>query len=222
MKIGVLGTGIVGTTIGARLAQLGHKVMMGSRSATNEKAAAWAQAAGENACHGTFADAAKFGEILFNCTSGVGSLPALELAGRENLEGRILVDISNPLDFSQGFPPSLTVCNTDSLGERIQATYPELKVVKTLNTMNCGVMVDPTLIPGDHTVFLSGNDAEAKARVMDLLAEFGWQRKNLIDLGDISTARGPEMLLPVWVRLYGAFGNANFNFNVVRAEQTPA
>ncbi|HVK39121.1 MAG TPA: NAD(P)-binding domain-containing protein [Candidatus Kapabacteria bacterium] len=218
MKLAVLGTGIVGRTIGARLAQFGHTVMMGSRSATNETAQKWAEEVGDNTCHGTFADAARHGEIVFNCTSGVNSLAALELAGRENLDGKVLIDVSNPLDFSQGFPPSLSVCNTDSLGEQIQAAYPDVKVVKTLNTMNCGIMVDPALVPGDHTVFVSGNDADAKAQVIERLEEFGWNRDAIIDLGDITTARGPEMMLPVWVRLYAAFGNANFNFNVVRAE----
>jgi 8-hydroxy-5-deazaflavin:NADPH oxidoreductase len=222
MKIGILGTGIVGRTIGARLAELGHSVMMGSRTAGNEKAAEWAKSVGDSACHGTFAEAAKYGEIVFNCTSGVASLAALELAGAENLAGKILVDISNPLDFSQGFPPSLSVCNTDSLGEQIQAAYPDVKVVKALNTMNCAIMANPSLVPGDHTVFVGGNDAEAKAQVVALLETFGWTQENIIDLGDITTARGTEMLLPVWVRLLGALGNANFNFAVVRAEPVTA
>ena len=219
MKIGILGTGVVGTTIGTRLAKLGHDVCMGSRSATNEKALAWAASAAENASVGTFADAASFGDIVLNCTSGMNSLAALELAGRENLAGRILVDIANPLDFSQGFPPSLSVCNTDSLGEQIQAAYPQTRVVKALNPMTCSVMVDPTRVPGDHNVFVSGNDADAKGRVKELLAEFGWKPQNIIDLGDITTARGTEMLLPVWTRLYGSLGNPNFNFAVVRAHE---
>lgn len=218
MKIAVLGTGIVGRTLGSRLTQLGHSVMMGSRSASNETAAEWAATAGNGATHGTFADAAAFGEIVLNCTSGVNSLAALELAGSENFSGKVLVDIANPLDFSQGFPPSLTVCNTDSLGERIQAAYPEAKVVKTLNTMNCGVMADPSLIPGDHTVFIGGNHAAAKSSVIGLLEEFGWKRDNVIDLGDITTARGTEMVLPLWVRTYGALGTGNFNISIVRAE----
>lgn len=218
MKIAVLGTGIVGRTIGTRLTGLGHRVMMGSRSASNDAAEKWAQEAGANASHGTFAEAAADGDIVFNCTAGISSLAALEMAGRENLAGKILVDVANPLDFSGGFPPSLAVCNTDSLGEQIQAALPGTKVVKTLNTMTCGVMVDPAMVPGDHNVFISGNDDAAKKRVADLLGEFGWKRENIIDLGDITTARGPEMILPVWVRLYGAFGNANFNFAVVRSE----
>lgn len=218
MNIGVLGTGVVGNTIGNRLTQLGHNVMMGSRDANNEKAQAWSAAAGSNASHGTFNDAAAFGEIVFNCTAGMNSLAALELADRETLSGKIVVDVANPLDFSQGFPPTLGIANTDSLGEQIQSRFPDSRVVKTLNTMTCAVMVDPTLVPGDHNVFVSGNDADAKKRVGDLLGEFGWKPSNILDLGDITTARGPEMVLPIWVRLYGALGTANFNFAVVRAD----
>ena len=216
MRIGVLGTGVVGETIGTRLVALGHEVRMGSRDAANPKAAAWAAAAGgAGASHGTFADAAAFGEIVFNCTSGNASLDALAMAGAEALDGKPLVDVANPLDFSRGFPPSLTVCNTDSLGERIQAAFPGARVVKSLNTMSAHVMVDPSRVPGRHDVFVSGNDAGAKGRVAALLGELGWPAP--IDLGDITTARGTEMLLPIWVRLYGALGNADFNFAVVRA-----
>ncbi len=137
MKIGVLGTGMVGEAIGTKLIQLGHEVKMGSRTANNEKAAAWVKQNGEKATQGTFADAAAFGEMLFNCTSGGASLEALKMAGAENLNGKVLIDIANPLDFSRGMPPSLLVCNTDSLGEQIQRAFPEAKVVKSLNTMNC-------------------------------------------------------------------------------------
>lgn len=215
MKIAVLGTGMVGDTVGGKLVALGHEVKMGSRSATNEKAAAWVKKAGGKASQGTFADAAAFGELLFNCTSGDGSLPALEAAGRANLQGKILVDIANPLDMSKGFPPTLSISNTDSLGERIQRTYPGLKVVKTLNTVNTSVMVDPSRVPGEHTLFLCGNDAEAKAQVKRILTEwFGW--KQLIDLGDITQSRGTEGYLPLWLRLYGVLGTADFNIHVVK------
>ena len=215
MKIGVLGTGMVGEAIASKLVSLGHDVKMGARSATNEKAIAWSKAAGAKASHGTFADAAAFGEIIFNCTNGQGSLAALEAAGKANLAGKILVDIANPLDFSKGMPPSLTVCNTDSLAEQIQRAFPDAKVVKTLNTLNAKLMVNPSLVPGEHDVFVSGNDADAKAKVTEILRDwFGW--KNVIDMGDITTARGTEMLLPLWVRLYGKFGNANFNWHIAR------
>ncbi len=216
MKIGILGTGTVGTTIGSKLTERGQQVMLGSRTPDNQAAAGWVQSAGEGASQGTFADAARFGEVVFNCTPGAVSLEVLRQAGEENLRGKILIDVSNPLDFSRGMPPSLTICNTDSLGEQIQAALPDTRVVKTLNTLNCFIMVDPTLVPGDHNLFLSGNDAGAKQRVAELLGEwFGWKRENLIDLGDISTARGTEMLLPLWVRLLGALQTPQFNFRVV-------
>ncbi len=137
-------------------------------------------------------------------------------AGAANLKSKVLVDISNPLDFSKGMPPTLTVCNSDSLGEQIQRAFPDTRVVKTLNTVNCRVMADPGLVPGEHDLFLSGNDPAAKAQVAEYLgAWFGWKRDNLIDLGDITTARGAEMMLPIWVRLWGALGTADFNWRVV-------
>jgi predicted dinucleotide-binding enzyme len=220
MQIGVLGTGIVGSTIGNALIAAGQHVMMGSRSKGNAKAVAWASKAGASASEGTFRDTAAFGEALFNCTAGMASLDALEQAGRENLSGKILIDLANPLDFSKGMPPTLTVCNTDSLGEQIQRQFPECRVVKTLNTMNCNVMVNPALVPGDHNVFLGGNDAAAKAQVADWLAQwFGWKPQNFIDLGDISSARGVEMMLPGWIRLFMAFGHANINYHI--AGQAP-
>ncbi|HEX8439544.1 NADPH-dependent F420 reductase [Archangium sp.] len=215
MKIAVLGTGVVGETIASKLVALGHEVKMGSRSANNEKAAAWVKKAGAKASQGTFADAAAFGELLFNCTLGTGSIPALEAAGKENLKGKILLDLSNPLDFSKGMPPTLFVSNDDSLGERIQRAFPELKVVKTLNTISAPVMVDPSRIPGEHTVFVSGNDAEAKNRVKQFLTEsFGW--KHVMDMGDITTARGTESYLLLWVRMWGALGTPDFNVHVVK------
>lgn len=215
MKIGVLGTGMVGQAIGTKLVQLGHDVKMGARSATNEKAAAWVQSSGLGASQGTFADAAAFGEIVFNCTSGAASLAALEQAGAANLAGKVLIDVSNPLDFSHGMPPSLTVCNTDSLGEQIQRAFPEARVVKTLNTVNCNLMVNAAQLPGEHIVFVSGNDADAKAQVTSILKDwFGWRA--VIDLGDITTARAVEMMLPIWISLMGKVGTPTFNFAIVR------
>jgi len=186
---------------------------MGSRSATNEKAAAWVAAAGRGASQGTFADAAAFGEIVFNCTTGGASLEALRSAGASNLDGKILVDVANPLDFSHGMPPSLFAGNTDSLAERIQAAFPAAKVVKALNTVNANVMIDPGRVPGDSDVFVSGNDAGAKAQVVRILKDFGW--KSVIDLGDVTTARGTESYLHLWLRLWGAVQTADFNIRVV-------
>ena len=213
-NIAILGSGMVGDAIGSKLISLGHRVLMGSRTANNEKIVAWKARNGSLALNGTFADAAAFGEIIFNCTQGQASLEALQLAGRENLQGKILVDVANPLDFSKGMPPSLTVCNTDSLGEVIQRQFTDVKVVKTLNTMNCQLMVNPGLLADPGNVFICGNDAGAKAEVELILRSFGW--KQIIDLGDISAARGTEQLLPVWIRLMGTLGTPMFNFSIVR------
>lgn len=216
MNIGVLGTGMVGVALATKLASLGHAVKMGSRSAGNEKAVAWARTVGGSASEGSFADAAAHGEIVFNCTKGDVSIEVLKAAGAANLRGKIVVDIANPLDFSKGMPPSLFVSNTDSLGEQIQREFPEARVVKTLNTVNAEVMVDPKRVGGgDHTMLMSGNDPEAKVTVRRLLTEgFGWQ--DVVDLGDISTARGTESYLLLWIRLWGALKTADFNFKMVR------
>jgi len=216
MQIGIFGTGTVGNTIGTRLIGLGHHVMMGSRTATNEKALEWQQANGEHASNGTFADAAKFGEILFNCTAGTASLEVLQAAGTENLTGKIIIDISNPLDHSKGMPPTLSVSNTDSVGEILQREFPASKVVKTLNTMWCGLMVNPRMLPEDHHVFISGNDVDAKSSVKEILYSFGWKENEIIDLGDISTARGPEMYLPLWLRMWGALKVGAFNIKIIK------
>ncbi|HEY8926271.1 MAG TPA: NAD(P)-binding domain-containing protein [Polyangia bacterium] len=216
MKIGVFGTGVVGQTIGSKLVALGHEVVMGAREAGNPKAAEWAAKAGRGASHGTFADAAAAAsELLFNCTSGAASLEVLRAAADANLRGKILVDVSNPLDFSKGFPPSLFTASGDSLGEQIQRAFPELKVVKALNTMSAPVMVDPASVGGgDHDVFVCGNDAGAKARVTELLRAFGW--KTVVDLGDLSAARGAEAYVLFWLRLYGATNSPMLNVKLVR------
>jgi 8-hydroxy-5-deazaflavin:NADPH oxidoreductase len=231
MKIAVLGTGMVGQTIAGKLAELGHEVIMGTRDAEKAKSRKGTDAMGRPAVGdwlsmhpeiklATLSEAAAAGEIIVNATSGFGTLDALGHAGSENLRNKVLIDIANPLDFSKGMPPTLWVCNTDSLGEQIQKAFPEAKVVKALNTMNAYLMVNPSLVPGDHSVFMSGNDAEAKKAVLGILASFGWKTENIIDLGDITTARGTEQMLPIWVRLMGVFGHPVFNFSIVKG--TPA
>jgi 8-hydroxy-5-deazaflavin:NADPH oxidoreductase len=216
MKIAVLGTGNVGDTIGSRLIETGHTVMMGSRTADNEKAKAFVAKHNGQASAGTFADAAAFGEIIFNCTAGVGSIEALQMAGERNLNGKIMVDVANPLDFSKGMPPSLAISNTNSLGEEIQKAFPQVHVVKALNTMWCGLMVNPAMINGgDHNVFISGNDADAKEKVKEILQSFGWIEKNILDLGDITKARGTEMYLPLWLSIFGATNNGAFNIKIM-------
>jgi 8-hydroxy-5-deazaflavin:NADPH oxidoreductase len=214
MKIGVLGTGAAGNAIGGKLVELGHDVMMGARSADNPKALAFAEHTGGSA--GAFRDAAAHGELVFNCLRGDVSLDVLTAVSPE-LEGKVLVDVANPLDFSRGAPPNLAIANTDSLGEMLQRGLPNTFVVKTLNTVNNAVMINPGLIRGPHAVFVSGNDATAKGKVKDILRSFGWQQ--IIDLGDISSARGPEQYLPLWLRLWKQLGNGEFNIAVVKREE---
>jgi 8-hydroxy-5-deazaflavin:NADPH oxidoreductase len=217
MKVAVLGTGIVGRTIGSKLVSLGHEVVMGSRTADNRSAVAWAQEAGDLGRAGTFEEAAAVGDVVLNATAGVFSLAALDSAGAENLKRKVLIDIANPLDFSRGFPPSLSIVNDTSLAEEIQRAHPEALVVKSLNTVSAGVMVNPGMLPGPHNVFLSGNHGEAKALVLGLLESFGWRRDDIVDLGDITTARGVEMYLPLWLGFFGAFGTGHLNIHVVVA-----
>lgn len=217
MKFGVLGTGMVGNAIAGKLVQLGHEVKMGGRQSVNEAGQQWASKAGELASYGTFAEAAQFGDIIVNATAGMASLDALHAAGAQHLKGKVIIDIANPLDFSKGMPPTLSVSNTDSLGEQIQRAFPDSRVVKTLNTMGCALMVEPhALADGDHQLFVSGNDAQAKETVLGILLQFGWKKQNVLDLGDITTARGTEQLLPMWIRLWGALGTPHFNFKIVR------
>ena len=228
MRIAVLGTGIVGRTLAARLAGLGHEVAIGTRDPAqtlartdpdamgNPPFASW-HTAHANVGLEPYPEAAAAAELIVNATAGTGSLQALRDAGEANLDGKIIVDVANPLDFSRGFPPTLDPVNTDSLGEQIQQEFPGTRVVKTLNTMNCLVMVEPARVPGDHSVFLCGNDAGAKKTVSELLASFGWPPGAVTDLGDISGARGMEMVLPLWLRLLQTFGDGDFNFAVRRA-----
>jgi hypothetical protein len=226
MRIGVFGTGMVGQALAGRLAELGHDVMIGTRDVPAALARSQPDRYGNpgfgpwHAQHpkvkvGTLLETGAHGELLINATSGGASLEVLRLAGAGTLAGRVLIDVANPLDFSRGMPPSLSVCNTDSLGEQIQRTFPALKVVKALNTTNASVMANPAAVGGgDHTLFVCGNDAAAKARVTELVRSFGW--RDVVDVGDITAARGTEMLLPIWLRLLGALKTPLFNFKVVR------
>lgn len=213
MKIGVLGTGSVGNAIGGKLIAVGHDVMMGARAADNPKALAFAERTGGGA--GVFSDAAAHGDIVFNCLRGDVCLDVLTAVAAQ-LEGKVLVDVSNPLDFSRGAPPTLAINNTDSLGEVLQRSLPATQVVKTLNTVNSSIMIEPSLIRGSHAVFVSGDDAGAKGKVKDILRSFGWQQ--IVDLGDIASARGAEQYLPLWLRLWQSLGTGEFNIAIVKRE----
>lgn len=225
MKIAVLGTGMAGRTLAARLFALGHEVTIGTRDPAgtmgrtepdrmgNPPFSVWA-ATHPQARLATFSEAAAYSELVINATNGSATLQALELTGADNLAGKVLIDISNPLDVSRGFPPTLFVKDTDSLGEQIQRMFPEARVVKTLNTLNAHLMVNPTTLESESSVFVSGNDADAKQTVTRLLESFG--HTDVIDLGDITTARGTEMLMPAWLRLMAALGTPMFNYKIVR------
>jgi hypothetical protein len=227
MKTTVLGTGMVGRALAGRLSELGHEVAVGTRDVGetlrrsdpdamgNPPYAEW-QRAYPAVRLVSFAEAGTHGELVVNATNGGRSLAALEAAGAPNLAGKVIIDVANPLDFSQGRPPILSVCNTDSLGEQIQRAYPEARVVKTLNTMNAYVMVDPARVPGRHNVFVAGDDQAAKATVKRLLGEFDWPDEQIVDLGGIRAARGTEMYLPLWLSLWGAVGSGDFNIAVAR------
>lgn len=216
MQIGILGSGGVARTLGTALVSGGHQVMLGSRSASNETLREWLEEAGEGARSGTFADAARFGsDVVLNCTSGQFSLDALETVG-DALDGKILIDLANPLDFSQGMPPSLTIPSDDSLGERIQAAFPRTRVVKTLNTVNMAVMVEPSLVPGDHSLFICGDDDQAKGTVQRWLgAWFGWPADAFVDVGGIQAARATEPYVLLWLQLAGRFQTPHVSVRVV-------
>jgi 8-hydroxy-5-deazaflavin:NADPH oxidoreductase len=222
MKVAIIGSGIVGQTLGKKLVELGHDVVLGTRDPNKLDEAKgwsgslsdWLTAVGTKATVATFAAAAAQGEIVINASHGMASLAILQNAGAENLQGKILIDVANELDFSQGMPPKSLAADTTSLGEKIQAAFPNTKVVKTLNTMSCAVMVNPKqLADGNHTVFVSGNDADAKSKVTELLQSFGWT--DIFDLGDITSARGTEMMMPIWLRAFGKLGNVPYNFKIV-------
>lgn len=225
MKIGIIGGGSVGQTLATKLLANGHDVVIGIRSVTPAELAKernfaatlaqWQATTGGRVV--TMAEAAAHGEIVINATSGMVSLDALSLAGADNLAGKILVDVANPLDFSHGMPAFLNkdLSGPTSLGEEIQKAFPNVRVVKAFNTIAAGVMVDPSLIPGAHDLFVAGNDAEAKAKVMALAtADFGW--KTFVDLGDISGARASESVLPIWLRLWMTTGTPMVNLHVAK------
>jgi 8-hydroxy-5-deazaflavin:NADPH oxidoreductase len=225
MKIGIIGGGGVGQTIAAKLIANGHDVRLGIRNPSKEELAKdrmmakplveWVKETGGEVV--TFAAAAKHGEILFNVTRGEGSIEALTLAGADNLKDKVLIDVSNPLDFSKGMPPALLLQynHFTSLGEEIQKAFPDARVVKAFNTVANALMVDASFVPGDHDLFIAGNDIEAKKTVEALARkEFGWH--SIVDLGDIVGARATESLLPFWVRLFMIGGTAKVNIKLVR------
>jgi len=220
MKIGVLGTGVVGEAIATALINKGHHVMIGSRTANNEKTTAWKKNIGNNASTGTFAEAALHGELIFTCLNGEYALDAIDTIDTENLAGKIVIDVTNPLDFTQGMPPRIleNLGNSNSLGEEMQKAAPKAFVIKTLNTVNYNLMVDARKVNnGDHNLFICGNDMNAKNKAKHFLVDnFHWRADRLIDLGGIEGARAIEAIVPFWVLVYQSLGTPLFNFKIVQ------
>lgn len=214
MQIAVLGTGTVGTTLATRLVEVGHDVRMGSRTADNAAATAWAQQ--HDSGHGTFAEVADWGELLVNATGGLVSVDAFTAAAAGDVSGKVLVDVSNPLDFAGGFPPEVRLADGRSVAEQLQLALPTTRVVKALNTVNADLMGHPERLPEPTNLFLAGDDAAAKDTVRGLLHQFGWSPEAVIDLGGLVAARGLEHYVRFWVDLMGALGTASFNVRVVR------
>jgi 8-hydroxy-5-deazaflavin:NADPH oxidoreductase len=203
MRIAVLGAGTVGQRLAGKLRELGHDVQTGTRNPRDGAV--------------SYADAAAAADVVVNATNGAGSLEALEAAGAENLAGKLLVDVANMLDFGSGMPPTVGVALDDSLGEQIQRAHPDAKVVKVLNTIGNDVMVEPSLVPGDHVLFVCGDDEGAKAQAVGLLGSFGWPAERIVDLGDISAARATELYVALWLKLMLALGTPNFNISIQKA-----
>ena len=227
MKITIIGTGEVGRVLAVKLKQEGHSICFGTRNVENTMAHAeavgyasepWKDWYARNNSMGlkTFAEAAAEGDLIMNCTGGLVSIAALEAAGEENLNGKVIIDVANPLDFSHGMPPRLNPVNDDSLGEQIQRRFPGAKVVKALNTVNVAIMVNPGMLAGDHNLFICGDHDDAKEVCLSLLEDLGWRRDQVIDMGGIISARGTEMMLPFWIQLMGTLGTAEFNFYLQR------
>ena len=212
MKIAVLGTGSAGRTVAAGLARLGHEVVIGTRDpvATRERADWDSDLPLEE--YAVVADGA---DIVVNATNGQASLAVFDAIGGQQLSGKVVLDLANALDFSGGFPPRMAVDDTDSLAEQIQRAFPQARVVKALNTVTAGVMVDPGKVgDGETTVFAASDDAEARAVVVALLEQLGW--RDVVEFEELAAARGLEMWLPLWVRLMARLGTADFNLKVVR------
>lgn len=220
MKVGVLGTGVVGESIASSLVATDNYVMMGSRTANNDKSTAWAKKAGNYASTGTFTDAAVFSDIIFICLSGEYVLDVAKHLGDDITRNKIIVDVTNPLDFTKGMPPRIleNLGNSNSMGEEIQRLLPHAYVVKTLNTVNYKLMVDALLVnDGDHNLFVCGNNLDAKNKVMHLLVDnFHWKSDYVIDLGGIEMSRCVEAIVPFWVAVYQKLGTPLFNFKIVQ------
>jgi 8-hydroxy-5-deazaflavin:NADPH oxidoreductase len=214
MRVGILGSGDVGRALGTAFAEHGHQVTLGTRTVDKPELLAWKQATGRGATIGSFAEAARSGEVLVLCCLGTAVDSVIDLAGPAHFDGKLLIDATNALDLSRGMPPGLFVGLTDSLGERVQRKLPKARVVKCFNIVPNPVMAHPQLAGGTADMIIAGNDAAAKSQVTDVLRSFGWS--GAIDIGGIEGARWLEALVPLWVRVAAAVGSYQVAFKVVR------
>jgi predicted dinucleotide-binding enzyme len=213
MNVGILGTGDVGRALGRGFVALGHVVKMGARDARNEKALAWARETGTNASAGSFAEAASFGESVILATLGVANESAIRMAGLEHFRGKVLIDTTNPLDFSGGMPPKLAVSGDDSAGECVQRLVPDAYVVKAFNTVGHAFMFRPDFPGGPPDMFICGNHDAAKRKVAGILKDFGW---GVVDVGGIECSRYLEAMCMVWVLSAMRANNWNQAFKLLR------
>ncbi len=204
MKLGIIGSGTVGQQLGLGFIRLGNDVKIGTRDTA--KLNDWIKQAGTKSSAGSFEDAAKFGELVILATNWEGTFNAVNLAGKENLSGKIIIDVTNPLDFSQGPPPKIAVSPGNSGGEQIQKMLPDSKVVKAFNTVSAYIMISPKRESGEPDMFIAGNDEHAKKVVTTLAENLGWN--SVIDMGDISQSYWLEALAMVWIN-YG-FKDSNW------------
>jgi 8-hydroxy-5-deazaflavin:NADPH oxidoreductase len=227
MNITILGTGSVGQALAGKLMSLGNDVTVGTRDVEVSLQRVEPDRMGNMGIGQfmvdnpgvnlvTFNDAINSDtDLIINALGGESILEVLGAIDPNLIDSKVMIDVANPLDFSNGFPPSLTICNTTSLGEQVQAQFLNLKVVKALNTVSNPVMINPTALSGNHNLFICGNDMDAKNIVGGVLISMGWNSSQIIDLGDITNSRGTEMFLPLWVRIFGKVQTPMFNIGIV-------
>jgi 8-hydroxy-5-deazaflavin:NADPH oxidoreductase len=212
-RVGVLGSGDVGRRLASGFRSRGHDVMIGSRHPGKPELHEWLSGDGTGIAAGTFAEAAAHGELIVLAVLGSAAEEAIADAGPKNFGGKVVIDATNPLDFSGGFPPKLSVTGADSLGERVQRALPDAKVVKAFNTIGNPYFVDPSFSEGQPTMLIAGDDEGAKHTVRDVLADFGWS--DVVDIGGIEGSRELEAICIVWVKIGGTRGSWDHGFKLL-------
>jgi 8-hydroxy-5-deazaflavin:NADPH oxidoreductase len=212
-RVGVLGSGVVGQQLAIGFSGCGHDVMIGTRDPDKPELREWLSGDGAGIRPGSFQEVGAHGELLVLAVLGDAAEQAIAAAGRENFSGKVVIDAMNPLDFSGGFPPKLSITGEDSLGERVQRALPEARVVKAFNTIGNQYFVNPQFSDGQPTMLIAGDDDQAKGTVTDLLADFGWS--DVVDLGGIEGSRELEAICIAWVKLIGVRGSADHGFQLL-------